>query len=256
MARIRTIKPEFFHHDGLGRLSPLHRLLYIGLWCQADREGRLPDRPARLRVAILPYDAVDDAALDNLLWDLAEHPERFIVRYADVAGTAYIAIPTFSQHQRPHPKDAESCIPAPEGDTGVTLRQRNGNGVPCNSGEIQGKKLNFGHAPLSKSPRVQESKGECEGGKIATLKSTTRPPRSHRAPTDFLLTAELGTFGLQEGLPDQRAVRDEFAKFKDHEYRDPHSDWNAAWRNWVRTAVRLRKQGRRQQVTDETGFVG
>ena len=41
MARIRTIKPEFFTSDDICALSPLARLLYVGLWCEADREGRL-----------------------------------------------------------------------------------------------------------------------------------------------------------------------------------------------------------------------
>ena len=41
MARIRTIKPEFFTSDDICALSPRARLLYIGLWCEADREGRL-----------------------------------------------------------------------------------------------------------------------------------------------------------------------------------------------------------------------
>ena len=41
MARIRTIKPEFFTSDDICALSPRARLLYVGLWCEADREGRL-----------------------------------------------------------------------------------------------------------------------------------------------------------------------------------------------------------------------
>lgn len=169
MARIRTIKPEFFQHDGLGHLSVAHRLLYVGLWCQADREGRLPDRPARIRVAILPYDSLQDADVDAMLWDLAEHGERFIVRYTDSTGKPYIAIPTFSQHQRPHPKDAESKIPDP-GDEGVSVRYRDGKLKTGNSVEIPGNYLSSGHA--SKSPRVQDTKspivkeskkGESEG---------------------------------------------------------------------------------------------
>ena len=45
MARIRTIKPEFFTSEDIVALSPLARLLFIALWCEADREGRLVWKP-------------------------------------------------------------------------------------------------------------------------------------------------------------------------------------------------------------------
>lgn len=47
MARARNIKPAFFMNDELAEIDPLGRLLFIGLWTIADREGRLEDRPAR-----------------------------------------------------------------------------------------------------------------------------------------------------------------------------------------------------------------
>ncbi|HXI17611.1 MAG TPA: hypothetical protein VNM48_14710, partial [Chloroflexota bacterium] len=108
MARLRTIKPGFYTDEDLGECEPLARILYTGLWCQADREGRLEDRPRRLKVEVLPWDACD---VDALLNELASR--GLIVRYA-VAGQRYIAIPTFLKHQNPHIKEAASTIPAPE----------------------------------------------------------------------------------------------------------------------------------------------
>jgi hypothetical protein len=40
MARIRTIKPEFFTSEDIVSLTPLARLFYVSLWCEADREAR------------------------------------------------------------------------------------------------------------------------------------------------------------------------------------------------------------------------
>lgn len=62
MARIRTIKPDFFKNEQVADCSPLDRLFFIGLWTQADREGRVLNRPKRLKAEILPYDTykVDD----------------------------------------------------------------------------------------------------------------------------------------------------------------------------------------------------
>lgn len=127
MARIRTIKPEFFTHEGLAELSPLQRLFFIGLWTQADREGRLEDRPKRLKVILLPY---DDCDIDSLLSDLAD--KGFIVRY-EVDGKALLEIPGFLKHQRPHPKEPTSDIPAPIREKKRQAVKRNGETIPSPS---------------------------------------------------------------------------------------------------------------------------
>lgn len=107
MARIRTIKPGFFTHEGLADLDPLHRLLFIGLWTEADREGRMEDRPRRLKATLLPY---DDCDVDAMLNDLVS--TGFVRRY-QVSSMKYILIPSFLEHQRPHHKEENSSIPAP-----------------------------------------------------------------------------------------------------------------------------------------------
>ena len=109
MARARNIKPGFFTNEHLGELEPLARLLFIGLWCQADREGRLEDRPKRLKIDILPY---DDCDIEFLLETLADSPDKFIQRYS-VDGKKYIAITNFTKHQNPHAKEQVSTIPTP-----------------------------------------------------------------------------------------------------------------------------------------------
>lgn len=107
MARSRNIKPSFFTNDELAEIHPLGRLLFIALWTMADREGRLEDRPRRIKAEALPYDAAD---ADALLDDLQQH--GFILRY-EAAGNRYIQVLAFTKHQNPHVKEAESTIPAP-----------------------------------------------------------------------------------------------------------------------------------------------
>lgn len=105
MARLRTLKPSFFTHEVLAELSPLHRLLFQGLWCYADREGRLEDRPRFLKTVVLPY---DDCDVDKMLWDLAER--GFIIRYQSGA-QRLIQVAGFAKHQKPHPREAPSDLP-------------------------------------------------------------------------------------------------------------------------------------------------
>lgn len=106
MARARNIKPGFFMNDKLAEIEALGRILFAGLWTIADREGRLEDRPKKIKASILPY---DDCDIDRLLQAL--HNTEFIYRYT-VAEQNYIQITNFIKHQNPHPKEAQSIIPA------------------------------------------------------------------------------------------------------------------------------------------------
>lgn len=106
MARSRNIKPGFFLNEELAEIEPLGRLLFAGLWTIADREGRLEDRPRRIKAAVLPY---DDCDVDHLLNEL--YKQKFIIRY-EVDGARYIQITNWHKHQNPHCKEKPSTIPA------------------------------------------------------------------------------------------------------------------------------------------------
>lgn len=106
MARARNIKPGFFKNDRLVELPFEFRLLFVGLWTLADREGRLEDRPKRIKMELFPADAVDvDAGLSELAYG------GFIARYEE-AGQKCIQVLAWAKHQNPHPREAESVLPA------------------------------------------------------------------------------------------------------------------------------------------------
>ncbi|MBX3499374.1 MAG: hypothetical protein KF889_08025 [Alphaproteobacteria bacterium] len=139
MARIRTIKPEFFRHHGLWTAEresglPL-RVAFAGLWCAADREGRFRWQPLVLKLDVLPFDDVDFAAV---LEALLKH--GFVRRYA-VDGAAYGVIPSFARHQLINNREKPSTLPAPVDDAcgtregnaeaeGEREGEGEGNGVP------------------------------------------------------------------------------------------------------------------------------
>ena len=105
--RARNIKPGFWRNEELVEVTPTARLLFIGLWCMADREGLLEDRPKKIKLEVLPY---DDLNIKSLLDDLCKH--ALIFRYS-VNGNRYISIPTFKKHQHPHRNEKLSDIPLP-----------------------------------------------------------------------------------------------------------------------------------------------
>jgi hypothetical protein len=116
MARIRTIKPEFFTSEDVVELSPLARLLYVALWCEADREGRLVWKPKTFKLRYFPADEMN---IDNLSTELLGR--GLVVLYGE--GLAYI--PTFKDHQHVNPREAVSTLPEPS-DASITRQDASG----------------------------------------------------------------------------------------------------------------------------------
>src|SRR5471030_1694617 len=127
MARIRTIKPEFFTSDDICALSPLARLLYVGLWCEADRDGRLVWTPGVMKRRYLPDDACDIEVLG------AELVGRGLIR---LYGEGLACIPSFARHQHVNIREAQSKLPPPPGEVQAQLplgreegKEREGEGT-------------------------------------------------------------------------------------------------------------------------------
>lgn len=112
MARMRSVKPEFFIDRKLARkLSRDARLLYIGLWTQADEHARLNGDPRLIKGNLLPYeDDIDLAAIERLLGELEDG--GFAVRY-EVDEDPYLYLPKLSKHQRLESEKVPSRLPSP-----------------------------------------------------------------------------------------------------------------------------------------------
>jgi len=122
MARIRTVKPEFFTHWELYDLEietgyPI-RVAFSGLWTQADREGRFQWIPQQLKLGCLPYDEID---FSRVLHALATRD--FIRKYV-VDGREYGYIPGFSSHQVINNRESESKLPEPNENNTLTREAR------------------------------------------------------------------------------------------------------------------------------------
>ena len=118
MPRIRSIKYEFFINEDVASVGYPARLLFIGLWTLADRDGRLEERLLRIKSQLFSYDA--DADIETWLEDLDEC--GVLSRYT-VGNKDYIQIKNFAKHQKPHPKEPESTLPAVE-KNGKTRKRR------------------------------------------------------------------------------------------------------------------------------------
>lgn len=111
MPRTRQVRHSTFTNEQLNTLPFPARWLFVGLWTIADRDGRLEDRPLRIKTEILGYDTEN---VDELLGTLAT--AGFITRYAKSSRPdgerKIIQINNFVKHQKPHPKEPSFDLPA------------------------------------------------------------------------------------------------------------------------------------------------
>lgn len=201
MARIRTIKPEFFTSEDIVSLTPLARLFYVGLWCEADREGRLDWKVGTLKMRYLPGDSCDVQELANELISAG-----LVVIY-EVDGKHYAEIPSFTKHQVINNRESESTRPARVDHASPRVKAEGKEGREGKGTGREGK----------------------EGGDDARA-SSTRPTR--KCPTDFQVTAEMQAWAVANAPLVNASLATE--SFRDHTFKNAITDWPGAWRNWLR----------------------
>lgn len=143
MARIRSVKPDFFRHETLQDLEIANpgsypMMVFAGLWGHCDSKGRFEWRPRQLKLDILPFLPFDMAGTLEIL------ERACMVKRYSVDGKEYGEVPTFEKHQRLSGKEATEGEKHPEPTWEVVVKQQG------SSGEI---------------PESQEGKGREEEGK-------------------------------------------------------------------------------------------
>jgi hypothetical protein len=167
MARIRTIKPEFFTSEDIVALTPFARLLYVSLWCESDKEGRMVWKPKTFKMRYFPADSIDiDALCDEVV------NAGLIVLY----GPGYAYIPSFKAHQHINPRESDSQLPDPDAST--TRQPRVGTRQARDS-DVQGGR---------------EGKGK-EGKTREDAKS-----RKTALPPDFGISARVSEWAVEKGF--------------------------------------------------------
>lgn len=164
MARIRTIKPEFFYHEELAKISPHARLLAIGMLCLADCEGRIRWVPMQVHSQVFPWE--DNVKIEVLLGEVSGCGYCFPY---EVLGKRYVQICNFRKHQRLSGKELsyKSLIPPPPTESNV---------LPPENGEVPVKHLGTSRGS-SGNPL-----GTGEHRNIGTEECAHTPERPKRQP--------------------------------------------------------------------------
>lgn len=221
MARKRMIDPSIWTDEGMAELSPRQQLLYIGLFSNADDEGRLKGGAAGIRL-MLPtlYAGVDPGEIavdvDAVLLQM-----RQLMRY-EVDGRQYFAFKNFRQWQSIN-RPSDSHLPAPPENTS-TDDSRNTHGTFSEDSVTT-------HA---------EKKGIEKKGREGNTRADAPPPsepiplkraRGTRLPPDFPLTDDMRRWA-SEKVPrlDLDYAHEEFCTYWRGE-GTPKLDWEQTWRN-------------------------
>lgn len=137
MARIRTVKPEYWTDERVGECSVSARLLFIACWNFSDDHGGLDRSAKQLKAQAFPYDAID---CEPLVQELLA--AGLLIEY-EVDGKKYLHISGFGKHQKVE-KPAKPRIPlydeslkthrtltedSPNTHLGVAVSSSEGNGM-------------------------------------------------------------------------------------------------------------------------------
>jgi hypothetical protein len=134
MARIRTIKPEFFTSLTIADLPLTTRLTFIGIWTHVDDEGRCVDDARLIKAAVWPLDDVTSGDVETDLKRLSE--SSLIARYK-VGDRSYLEVTGWREHQkinRPTPSKHPSIEFATE-IFGIPARQHTAETVTSGNEE-------------------------------------------------------------------------------------------------------------------------
>jgi hypothetical protein len=179
MARIRTIKPEFFRHEELQDIEIANpgkyvMLVFAGLWGHCDSKGRFEYRPRQLKLDILPFLSFDMSETLQILCN-----SRLVERY-EVAGKEYGFIPSFEKHQRLSGKESSEGEKYPsieKADKEATGKQRGSNG------EAVEKFKNFTNVQEREREEEGNRNMEMEGGCKGETMSDPEPEPHAEPPT-------------------------------------------------------------------------
>lgn len=210
MARIRSVKPEFWTDEKVVELSFQARLLFIGLWNFADDEGRMVYSPKRIKMQVFPADSVDVSEL------VGEIQRNGMVQVYVVDGVEYLQINNFAKHQKIDKRSA-SKFPVPP--TSAESPR-----IPPNPAESATNPADFRRIPPTDQGRDQGMEGIKEG------KGKDKPASAARLrsmPSGFVISDRVRKWASEKGYDNLEAHFEEFMSYVQRK-QPKYADWDEA----------------------------
>jgi hypothetical protein len=216
MARIRTLKPEFWQDEKLSPLPAIDRLVFLGLVSQADDAGRIVDTPRLLDGLLFPH--TNDTCASSL-GTLAT--VGVIARGRTASGQRVIQIVGWAKHQKVDHPNMKGALPPI---------------VPPDSRECRESVANDSRTiptTYDQRPATSDSDQRPLGTPSAALAPKKRKPTKWTVvPDDWQPSEQHKKLATELGV----SLNVEAAKFRDHEFARPKTDPDRCFNRWLRQA--------------------
>ena len=292
MARIRTIKPEFWSSEQVMENRPLARLLFIGLWNFCDDGGNHPLAPRTIKALVFPGDDITTEAVSELLGELEGTglTRRYAVdgkQYLHVSGWKHQKIEkrTFKYPKPPQlvvddkgdggdaaPKDQQEVVDQSSNDGGeVVDDSSNGSRAlaPGRDVDVEGNGMDQHHS-LNAGEEIPQAESEQNPtlAKIAMVQPEPTPkPVDPKVPVEMTLDWEpdanlLKTYCVHFGVSADLFTKGAIAPFTAHHETAGTLEIQAKWVSllvrWVKDdkarASNVRPFVKRETQSRHTGF--
>lgn len=120
MARIRSIKPEFWTSEQVVELSPTTRLLFIGMWNFCDDRGVHPASCKTLKMEVFPGDDFTVSEIEQMIAAIIQ--AGLVLEYQGFDGKMYWAVTGWEKHQKVEKPNFKHPEPPKFGDQSPTNR--------------------------------------------------------------------------------------------------------------------------------------
>ena len=196
MARIRTIKPDFWTDEKLTECSLSARLLFIGTWNFADDSGNLDRSAKQIKARVFPLDNID---CEPLLQELIT--QGLLIEYS-VSGKVYLHIQGFNKHQLINRPSKPTC---PDYEDSLSI-----------------------HVPLTLEGKGKEGKG-------VEQPIAKKPPTKNKTslPKDFVVSVKVMEWAEKNGHGNLDEHLESF-KLKCAAKNYQYIDWDSAFMNAIR----------------------
>lgn len=229
VARIRTIKPEFWTSEKIVECSVNARLLFIGLWNFADDEGRMEDKPKRIKMQVFPGDDFNSDDVAGMLQELSKND--LIIRYS-IDGKEIIQVKGWD-HQRIDKPNQSKLPPYSENDP---------------------RPIREPSPPEREKERDSSDSSEKEIGraKRAPHNSGTKIPPGFPGEAEFAYPRSRGWSETQ--IQEQAFEFREYWLSPDAAKGGRKKDWKLTWERWVRNTRRTSSPKQSQSDKDDEAF--
>lgn len=226
MARIRSVHPSLFTDEAWVSCGPLARILYIGLWTDADDQGLFEWKPLQIKMRLLPGDAGDvPAMLDELVC-------AGLIQPYEALGKRFGAIANFRKFQRPQKPNAVHPLPENIAEyVGLAATTQE----PVEDHSATGPVI---------APQMEDGGEDVEDTTVTNVPVVSAPKAkaraSKRCPADWSPSpADMETVAALGFNPGE--IERELATLRDCTFGVARSDWSATFRNWFRREAKTRK---------------